>query len=218
MLCDTVSCKKFFKPSCSNNNLIVCSVYRPSGSYKLNEFLHEFSDVFRLLSDQCASIPKCTLLITGDFNVNLLKCDSNIFVSAFVNCLYSYGLFPSISRPTRIHSGHSSLIDNIFISDPHLISSGIIYADITDYFPIFACPQLSSNTKLAGDCYSFILPTTIFNIYALINHLQTQSGDFISEDSGIDNDYDTFCNTITQAIEKFLPLKRVICTKSQDVP
>ena len=111
-----------------------------------------------------------------------------MFVSAFINCLYSYGLFPSISCPTRFHCEHSSLVDNIFISDPHLISFGLICADITDHFPIFACLQPYCNPKPADDRYSFIQPATILSINALKNHLQTQSWDFIFEDSCIDND------------------------------
>ena len=93
-----------------------------------------------------------------------------MFVFAFVHCLYSYGLFPSISCPTHIHSEHLSLIDKIFISNLHLISSGLICADITDHFLIFACLQRTSNPKPADDCYAFIRPATIFNINALKNH------------------------------------------------
>ncbi len=80
--------------------------------------------------------------------------------------LVNLAKFLCVSRVGEKGSG-SSLIDNIFCSDPNKISSDLICADSTDHFPIFACLQTSSNTKPADDCYSFLRPITIFNINAL---------------------------------------------------
>ena len=47
--------------------------------------------------------------------------------------------YPMINKPTRVTSNSASLIDNIFINRTHNKNhtSGILYTDISDHFPIF---------------------------------------------------------------------------------
>ena len=51
-------------------------------------------------------------LLMGDFNINLLNCDSHSGTEDFVNTLGSHAFHPQILKPTRItnHSGCSSNI------------------------------------------------------------------------------------------------------------
>ena len=54
--------------------------------------------------------------------------------------MYSYSLFPCITKLTRVTSKPASLLDNIFynnIVDNQDVFTGILYTDISDYFPIF---------------------------------------------------------------------------------
>ena len=46
-------------------------------------------------------------------------------------------MFPVIHNPTRVTSNSATLIDNIFTNNIDDISSGIIFADISDHFPIY---------------------------------------------------------------------------------
>ena len=46
-------------------------------------------------------------------------------------------LLPTISRPTRIASSSSTLIDNIFANNLNNFKSGIFTIDISDHLPIF---------------------------------------------------------------------------------
>ena len=43
-----------------------------------------------------------TIYLCGDFNIDLLQSDKNNSISNFIDHLYSMGLHPLITRPTRI--------------------------------------------------------------------------------------------------------------------
>ena len=62
-----------------------------------------------ILSDIAKENKQCILM--GDFNVNLLKSDSDEAVSLFYNTLTSHHYSPFVLQPTRLRS--KTLIDNI---------------------------------------------------------------------------------------------------------
>ena len=52
--------------------------------------------------------------------------------------IFSSGLHPLITHPTRIFTYSSMLIDNIFNNELNLqIDSGLIINDVSDHLPIF---------------------------------------------------------------------------------
>ena len=67
-----------------------------------------------------------------------------MLVTQFIDCLYSYGLFPIKSLPTRISMHTSSLIDNSFVSDPSIFLSGLIRLDTSDHLLIFVTLKSSN--------------------------------------------------------------------------
>ena len=59
----------------------------------------------------------------------------------FIDQIYSNGLQPLITRPTRITRDTKTLIDNIFTTDLNSHKqSGIIINDISDHLPICCHP------------------------------------------------------------------------------
>lgn len=73
----------------------------------------------------------------GDFNVNLFNyCESNDTMS-FLDCMNSYGFFPTITVPTRVcvtPPFTATLIDNIFTNVLETVSfNGVICAGIADH-------------------------------------------------------------------------------------
>ena len=97
-----------------------------------------------------AQINKCALIFAGDYNINVLHIIINMLATQFIDCSYSYGLFPTISLPTRMSMHMSSLIDNIFVSDSSIFLSGLIHLDISDHLPIFVALK-SSNQPVIKD-------------------------------------------------------------------
>ena len=66
----------------------------------------------QLLTNPMIQNKQCFLM--GDFNVDLLKCKEDLFCQDFFDTLLSFSFIPLITRPTRLSSHSSTLIDNIF--------------------------------------------------------------------------------------------------------
>ena len=79
-------------------------------------------------------------IICGDFNINLLNCDSHNDSNTFVETMYGLGLYPLINKPTRITEFSATVIDNIFTNNiNNKMNCGILIKDLTDHLPIFTC-------------------------------------------------------------------------------
>ena len=76
--------------------------------------------------------------IMGDFNIDLLNYNTHCKTTDFLDLMFSFNMYPLISKPTRITSYKASLIDNIFTNTIHKSKySGLIYSDLSDHFPIY---------------------------------------------------------------------------------
>ena len=85
--------------------------------------------------------------IMGDFNIDLLKCETSQVSQDFLLSLRSCYLIPTVDKPTRVHRTSATLIDNIFVNNPDkLLASGNIISDISDHFSQF-CITTSAKDK-----------------------------------------------------------------------
>ena len=67
--------------------------------------------------------------------------------SEFLELMFSDSLYPMISRPTRVTSASATIIDNIYCNSLQKEQfNGILYADISDHFPIF-CIDFTNHHK-----------------------------------------------------------------------
>ena len=83
----------------------------------------------------------------GDFNTDLLKCETSSCSYDFLSSLQSCFLIPSIDKPTRVRSSSTTLIDNIFVITPDNITAcGNILFLICDHFSQF-CILKSARDK-----------------------------------------------------------------------
>ena len=88
-----------------------------------------------------------TVFMAGDLNINPFDYDNNALVKKFFNLIFQSGFLPFIQRATRVTRTTATTIDRI-ITDAILEStmhSGIIKANISDHFPIFAILENSCN-------------------------------------------------------------------------
>ena len=91
-------------------NVICGIIYRQHNSpEKVQEYFDSAVEKYSSLKNQ---------YIMGDFNINLLRFEScrSKFANYFLLCLQSYAFTPVIDKPTRVHSGSATLIDNILIN------------------------------------------------------------------------------------------------------
>ena len=59
----------------------------------------------------------------GDFNIDLLKCETSQISQDFLLSLLSCYLIPTVDKPTRVHRTSATLIDNIFVNSPNKLLS-----------------------------------------------------------------------------------------------
>ena len=74
----------------------------------------------------------------GDFNINILNCDSDKDTADFVDTIYGPSLYPTINTPTRIIATSKTLIDNMFYNDFTIkITAGNITSSISELLTKF---------------------------------------------------------------------------------
>ena len=115
-------------------NITVGVMYRPPNTNvdKFNESLCELCDVINPSNKN--------VYIVGDFNIDLLKHNDHSSTNEFIDTIYGYSLIPSITRPTRVTSHTSTLIDNILCSlaeHKHNVFKGILSTNISYHYPVF---------------------------------------------------------------------------------
>ena len=99
-----------------NKKVLVGCIYRHHTS--LRSFVDDF------LNKILSNTGKITCILLGDFNADLLKIDSHDDSNYFYNVLTSQSFRPLILQPTRVTATSATLIDNIFINDMAISSSG----------------------------------------------------------------------------------------------
>ena len=113
------------------NNILIGVIYRHP-KQKDKEFLQYLSNTLKTIKKGEKKI-----ILTGDFNLNLLKFDKNKDITEFLDLLQ--WLIPQIPGPTSItENEQASLIDNFFIdfNDLHC-TSGNVFEKISDHLPDF---------------------------------------------------------------------------------
>ena len=122
-------------------NVIIGCIYRPPDT-DVSIFNDVLSSTVELISNKGKV---CVLL--GDFNIDILKSESNLS-NEFLNIFYASYFHPLIYKPTRITNKSATLIDNIFTNYfDHMISSGLLLTDISDHFPIFQFFLIKANPQ-----------------------------------------------------------------------
>ena len=114
-----------------SKNVIIACMYRKPDS-QIEKFTCELDELFGEIKNNKV------LYITGDFNIDLIKQDTHSQTKHFIDTIFGMGLFPLITKPSRITNHSATLIDNIFTNNIHHKNiSGLIINDITDHLPIF---------------------------------------------------------------------------------
>ena len=112
--------------------MLISCVYRAPGQ-KLSTFCDSLEPI--LNNDRNNK----TMFVCGDFNINFLQHESQDSVRHFLDLMYDIGLYPLITKPTRITRTTTTLIDNIFTTDiEQHYACGLLINDISDHLPIFA--------------------------------------------------------------------------------
>ena len=89
--------------------------------------------------------------------------------------MYITGLYPSITRPTRITTNSATLIDNIFTNIiDYKVESGLIIIDVGNYLPVFANIHSYTKTRIETRIYTMTRHRTQENINTFKEDLTKQ--------------------------------------------
>ena len=125
-----------------NKSLIIGTIYRhPTAA--CNMFLEDFLHPILHELDQ----KRKKVVITGDFNFDMIKYNTHKPTSDFYDLLSSFSYKPLILDPSRITYKSNTLIDNIFVNDIGCISEGgNITSSISDHYLQFSINDMFGKT------------------------------------------------------------------------
>ena len=115
----------------NKNKILFGNIYRTPGA--IDDFNEDLNSLLNSVKNNYSQI-----IITGDFNINLININTQETAALFMDSMMSSGLLPNITLPTRISPDSATLIDNIFTTKnltPN--KSGIIESSISDHYPQF---------------------------------------------------------------------------------
>ena len=190
----------------NNKNLIVGCICRyPSMD------LEDFNDIFDHLLEKISKDNKRVYLM-GDFNIDLIKTDSEPQIARYFDSLTSNLFVPHISLPTRVTRHSKTLIDNIFsnIENFNESISGNLTLSISDHFAQFLIipHQTIKNPKYHNlykrDMKNFDKIKFIDNVS---NFQWQQILQLDEKDPNIS--FESFLNSLNSLIDEYLPERRV---------
>ena len=112
----------------------------------------EFNSLFlKSLTNKLSKESNKEIILLGDFNIDLIKTNTNNNASEFLDIIYSSYLIPHITSPTRLSSRSHTLIDNVIsnVITEDTISGNIINTipDHLGQFLILPYHSIASNSK-----------------------------------------------------------------------
>jgi hypothetical protein len=205
----------FFEVKIDNlTKITIGNIYRPPHDLIFNDFIREFFPVIDKLNKSAVN-----LLVTGDFNINLLRVNSNNKYNNFFDIMTGLNLVPTITFPTRFPEKqseiHPSLIDQIYLKNSYALKSaeaGILYRPVSDHLPYFIAMKLSTKNAVVKPKF---IQTQVKTV--------TAHNNFMSELSSIDwtklfdhqpsanplITYKSFKKKLLSLQEKHFPMKKV---------
>ena len=195
----------------NKKNFIVACVHRTPGSE--TEGFSEYIE--RLL--QSVNNNK-SIYLCSDLNFDLLKRQNHQGTNDFLELLYSYGLFPKITKPTRVTSISATLIDNIYTNNVFQVNcSGILCNDITDHLPIFCTSHESGVKKDQVKSYRYVRKFDETSVSAFKSALDAYDWDTLFIFSSVNDAYDYFMNSFTEMYESYFPKRKVLVDSKNDL-
>jgi len=113
----------------SDKHLIIHGVYRPPDR-DVRLFNDEIVDIIgRVAGSE-------HVLLIGDLNIDLLN--PAVAAGEFIDLCTASSFVSLINAPTHFAAGRSTCIDHMWLNKLHPVRAGVMKADISDHYPIFA--------------------------------------------------------------------------------
>ena len=196
-----------------NSKCTVANVYRPSTKTSdtdadIKAFIDEFEPILEKIDKG-----KSNLILSGDFNINLLLTNRRDSYQMFFDLLITRGLIPQATLPTRFASKSASLIDNIFVklsNGNQVISSHIFVSKLSDHLPLITCLDVLKRPEFRPK-FVFIQENSPESIQKFVSDVEDKINktkfytNYLKDPNA---NYSTFEKIISESREKHLPYKR----------
>ena len=94
------------------SNVVIAVIYRIPDSSVDDVFNEHINDILNVIQKENKLIH-----VMGDLNIDLLKSDAHKSTSSLLDVLYSYNVFPVITKPTRVTESTATSIDHILTNN-----------------------------------------------------------------------------------------------------
>ena len=191
----------------------IANVYRPSTNtsdtdFEITEFIKEFEPILDKIEKE-----KKNVIVSGDFNINLLLTNRRECYQQFFDMLITRGLVPQATLPTRFASKSATLIDNIYvrpINGNKILSSHIFVSKLSDHFPLLTCLDIVKKTQYRP---KFVMvqeksPQALDNFVTEIENKVDSTHFFTNYLRDPNDNYKELEKIITESREKHLPFKK----------
>ena len=171
----------------------------------------EFNDIYlKDLLENLSHENKATVMM-GDFNIDILKYDTEKDSADFLDSMYTSYLLPYISTPSRVTPCSKTLIDNIFsnnIEDGSI--SGNIVTTICDHYAQFLLLQ-NVNNKNPTNSEIYHQDYKKLNKNNFERDLVNTNWDAILEvnNGDVDKSFESFITTVNLIIAEHAPFKKI---------
>ena len=183
-------------------NVLVGEVYRAHTS--IDDFTRDIGKIYSKLSSENKK-----LYIMGDFNIDLLKEDTQRPIHDYLDMTYSYSLIPTIYKPTRITEHSATIIDNILTNIDNTAETAIIVTDITDHLPTVLVSNMCSKEKeKQKPKVTFKRRYTDDNINLFKSKLSKVDWENILVNANVNVDYTIFLNKFDDLYNECVPLRK----------
>ena len=158
-------------------------------------------------------------VITGDFNIDLIKFDLNNNINDYLNTILQNSFVPTILLPTRVTDHTCTLIDHIYYFSRNAntnVASGNLLTDMSDHFANFLILHSNIQSKENERPMVRIFSEKAKNAYQ--NLLSEISWDEELSNKNVNEAMQVFSKKLQIAYNKSFPLKRLSRKRAKDKP
>ena len=186
--------------------LIIGNIYRSPGALNLTDFNNDIEIILDKIKKE-----KCNIIISGDFNVNLLNVNKHKLTTDFIDLWTTKGYIPELTLPTRVTYSTATLIDNIFtksIKNSLTLSKGILTTDLSDHYPSFIEIQtINKLPKKKKIIETRLISKTSLNTFMC--DLNKENWETVINQTNPNDKFNTFLNTYTKLMDKNIPKQKI---------
>ena len=111
----------------SDLKICIINVYRPLGDIGIF-----FNTLESNLEEICSKFPTHTIIMVGDFNIDLAKSSMN--TNTLIETTLGFQLIQQVTLPTRVTSNSSTLIDHVYTKSKRTLKTDVVLTTISDHY------------------------------------------------------------------------------------